>query len=53
MRLERLPELEGAYTRDELILICAWKTERSKSRVATNTETEAEFANRPSFSLGR
>ncbi len=34
----------GSFTRDELILICAWKTERSKSRVATNTETEVEFA---------
>jgi len=39
----------GSYTRDELILICAWKTERSKSRVATNTETEAEFATARAF----
>jgi hypothetical protein len=39
----------GHYTRDELILICAWKTERSKSRVATNTETEVEFATARAF----
>lgn len=39
----------GSYTRDELILICAWKTERSKSRVATNTETEVEFATARAF----
>lgn len=41
--------VRGSYTRDELILICAWKTERSKSRVATNTETEAEFATGRAF----
>jgi hypothetical protein len=34
----------GHYTRDELILVCAWKTERSKSKVASNSETDVQFA---------
>jgi hypothetical protein len=28
----------GYYTRSELIEVCGWKTERSKSRVAANSE---------------
>jgi hypothetical protein len=34
----------GHYTRDELILICMWKTERSKGKVASNSETDVQFA---------
>jgi hypothetical protein len=30
----------GHYNRAEFIEICGWKTERSKSRVATNTDEE-------------
>jgi hypothetical protein len=30
----------GYYTRSEFIEVCGWKTERSKSRVAANTEEE-------------
>jgi hypothetical protein len=30
----------GYYTRSELIEVCGWKTERSESRVAANTEEE-------------
>lgn len=36
--------VRGHYEREEFILICAWKTERSKSRVATNSETSVELA---------
>jgi hypothetical protein len=39
----------GHYTREELILICAWKTERSKSRVATNSDTDVQFATSRAF----
>jgi hypothetical protein len=28
----------GHYTREEFIVVCAWKTARSRSKVATNTE---------------
>jgi hypothetical protein len=28
----------GHYTREEFIAVCAWKTARSRSKVATNTE---------------
>jgi hypothetical protein len=34
----------GHYMRDELILICTWKTERSKGLVASNSETAIELA---------
>lgn len=40
----------GRYTRDELILICTWKTARSKGRVARNSEMEVEFATGRVFS---
>lgn len=30
----------GYYTRSELIEVCAWKTQRSRSRVAANTSAE-------------
>lgn len=33
----------GHYTRDELILICEWKTGRSKELVARNTDEDVEF----------
>jgi hypothetical protein len=33
----------GHYTRDELMLICAWKTDRSKGKVASNSETAVQF----------
>lgn len=34
----------GHYDRDEFVLICAWKTERSRSLVAGNSETAIELA---------
>jgi hypothetical protein len=34
----------GHFTADESLLICAWKTERSRRRVASNTETAIELA---------
>jgi hypothetical protein len=37
------------YNRDELILICAWKTVRSKRRVASNSETAIELATGRAF----
>jgi hypothetical protein len=36
----------GYYHRSEFVEICGWKTERSKSRVATNTEEEVVEATR-------
>lgn len=39
----------GHYSRDELTLICAWKTDRSRSRVATNSETAIEMATGRAF----
>jgi hypothetical protein len=39
----------GHYNREEFSLICAWKTERSKSRVATNSATAIELATRRAF----
>ncbi|MBW8060584.1 MAG: hypothetical protein FVQ78_09785 [Solirubrobacterales bacterium] len=33
----------GHYTLDKLILICEWKTGRTKTLVAANTEEDAEF----------
>jgi thermostable 8-oxoguanine DNA glycosylase len=36
----------GYYTRDEFLRICAWKTGRSKSKVASNGEQEVERATR-------
>jgi hypothetical protein len=32
----------GHYTKPELVLVCAWKTARSRSRVALNTEAFVE-----------
>ena len=34
----------GHYTRDELILVCAWKTVRSKGKVAANSEADVRLA---------
>lgn len=39
----------GHYNRDEFLLVCAWKTERSRSRVATNSETAVELATGRAF----
>jgi hypothetical protein len=39
----------GRYTREELILICTWKTERSKGLVASNSETAVELATARAF----
>jgi hypothetical protein len=39
----------GHYSREEFILICAWKTERSKRRVASNSEPAIELATRRVF----
>jgi hypothetical protein len=39
----------GYYTREEFLLVCAWKTGRSKSKVASNTEEEVEGATRAAF----
>lgn len=39
----------GHYTGDQLTLVCAWKTERSKSRVATNSDTAIELATAQAF----
>ena len=34
----------GHYSREEFILVCAWKTARSRSRVATNSEKDVKHA---------
>ena len=34
----------GHYTRDEFLLVCAWKTARSKPKVALNGETAVQAA---------
>jgi hypothetical protein len=39
----------GHYTKPELILLCEWKTVRSKSRVAENTEAFVEGITRAAF----
>jgi hypothetical protein len=39
----------GYYVRDEFLRICAWKTGRSKSKVASNREQEVERATRAAF----
>ncbi len=36
----------GYYTREEFVLVCAWKTQRSRSKVATNTEGAVAGATR-------
>src|SRR4051794_39850067 len=40
----------GYYTRAEFIELCAWKTQRSKSRVAVNSEKEVMEATRLALS---
>jgi hypothetical protein len=40
----------GNYTRAEFIEVCGWKTERSKSRVADNSEEEVVEATRLALS---
>lgn len=39
----------GYYTKPELVLICEWKTVRSKPRVAKNTEAFVEGITRAAF----
>jgi hypothetical protein len=39
----------GYYTRNEFLIVCAWKTGRSKSKVANNTADEVERATRAAF----
>ena len=39
----------GYYMRHEFLRICAWKTGRSKSKVASNGEQEVERATRAAF----
>ena len=39
----------GYYTRDEFLLVCAWKTGRSKSKVQSNTELEVQRATGAAF----
>jgi thermostable 8-oxoguanine DNA glycosylase len=39
----------GYYTRDGFLLVCAWKTGRSKSKVERNEEHEVERATRAAF----
>jgi hypothetical protein len=36
----------GHYTREEFIEVCAWKTARSRSKVASNTEADVNAATR-------
>lgn len=40
----------GHYTREEFIAVCAWKTARSRSKVATNTESAVVKATRQALS---
>jgi hypothetical protein len=35
---------QGHYTRDQFLLVCAWKTPRSRPRVAANEEATVRFA---------
>jgi hypothetical protein len=35
---------QGHYTRDQFLVVCAWKTPRSRPRVATNEEATIRFA---------
>ena len=39
----------GYYTKPEFVLICAWKTARSRSRVARNTDAFVEAITRAVF----
>ncbi len=39
----------GHYTKAELVLLCEWKTPRSRSRVARNTEAFVEGITRAAF----
>jgi hypothetical protein len=39
----------GYYTKPELVLICEWKTARSKARVAKNTDAFIEGITRAAF----
>ena len=39
----------GHYTKPELMLVCAWKTARSRSRVAKNTDAFVEGITRAAF----
>jgi hypothetical protein len=39
----------GHYTKPEIVLICEWKTARSRGRVASNTEAFVEGITRAAF----
>jgi hypothetical protein len=47
----RAARQRGHYSRDEFLLVCAWKSVRSRSRVAKNSDSEIERATR--IALGR
>ena len=42
----------GYYTKPELVLVCEWKTARSRSRVADNTPGFVEGITRAAFATG-
>jgi hypothetical protein len=42
----------GFYTKPELVLICEWKTARSRSRVAKNTDAFVERITAAAFATG-
>ena len=46
VRIGRTARARGFFTKPEFVTVCAWKTVRSKPRVATNTPTEIEEATR-------
>lgn len=39
----------GFYTREEFLAICAWKTTRSKTKAAANSDADVEEQTRASF----
>jgi hypothetical protein len=42
----------GNYSKPELVLVCEWKTARSRSRVASNTAPFVEHITRAAFATG-
>ena len=42
----RAARARGYYSREEFVLVCAWKTERSRSRVASNAARDVKRATR-------
>lgn len=39
----------GFYTREEFLAVCAWKTTRSKTKAAANSDADVEEQTRASF----